>query len=87
MPGAYRELIGTRLLMRARIIAAAVRTAHMLSVGMPGIIDETRLVVSKGKLELALPRVHEALNGERLQRRLSSLGKLLELESNVIVED
>jgi exopolyphosphatase/guanosine-5'-triphosphate,3'-diphosphate pyrophosphatase len=86
IPASYREMIGSRLMARARVVAGAVRTAHMLSVGMPGIIDETRLSVGRGQLKLILPAAHEALNGERLQRRLSALAKLLGREGVVIIE-
>ena len=74
-------------IQRARIVAGAVRTAHMLSIGMPGIIDETRLSVAQGKLSLILPPAYGALDGERLRRRLAALARLIELESDVIVTD
>ena len=86
IPATYRDIVGARLLNRARIIAGAVRTAHMLSAGMPGIIDETRLSIADGKLRLMLPPAHAALDGERLQRRLGALAKLLGLEGVVVVD-
>lgn len=85
IPAQYSAMIGERLMLRARVVAGAVRTAHMLSVGMPGIIDETPLSIQSGRLTLTLPAAHEALNGERLQRRLAGLAKLLNLESVVSV--
>jgi len=69
--------------LRARIIAAAVRTAHMISAGMPGVIDDTQLKYEPGRLVLELPRMHAALDGERLWRRFKSLGVLLEQETEV----
>lgn len=85
IPAAYLDIVGARLLTRARVIAGAVRTAHMMSAGMPGIIDESRLEIANGQLRLILPAVHEALNGERIQRRLMALAKVLGLEGVVTV--
>ena len=49
-----RQAISKRAQKRARIIGAAIRTAHMLSVGMPGVIDETKLSYAPGKLMLTI---------------------------------
>jgi exopolyphosphatase/guanosine-5'-triphosphate,3'-diphosphate pyrophosphatase len=81
-----KSAVSKRAQKRARIIGAAVRTAHMLSIGMPGIIDETRLSHEGGKLVLSLPKVHAALDGERLRRRLAVLASLLEREAEVRIE-
>ena len=80
-----RSLIGIidkdrRAVKRARILAAAIRTAHMLSMGHAGIIDETSLTVEKGQLVFTIPRVHTELNGERLRRRFEALAKLVGLD-------
>jgi exopolyphosphatase/guanosine-5'-triphosphate,3'-diphosphate pyrophosphatase len=73
-----RSIMAKRLYRRARIIGAAVRTAHMLSIGRPGIIGTTPLAYDRGRLTLTLPKAHAALDGERLRRRLVVLGDLLE---------
>jgi exopolyphosphatase / guanosine-5'-triphosphate,3'-diphosphate pyrophosphatase len=73
-----KTILSKRLHRRARIIGAAVRTAHMLSIGRPGVIDRTPLVYERDKLILRLPKALAALDGERLRRRLSYLGELLE---------
>jgi exopolyphosphatase/guanosine-5'-triphosphate,3'-diphosphate pyrophosphatase len=78
-----REAISKRAHKRARIIGAAVRTAHMLSIGMPGVIDETPLAYEGCNLVLALPKAHAALDGERLRRRFGILCALLEREPEV----
>ncbi len=63
---------------RARIIGAAIRAAHMLSIGMPGIIDETPLSY-RGQTPGAVPAEgYAALDGERLRRRFSALAALVE---------
>jgi exopolyphosphatase / guanosine-5'-triphosphate,3'-diphosphate pyrophosphatase len=78
-----RSILPKRLYRRARIIGAAVRTAHMLSIGRPGIIGQTPLAYERGTLVLRLPRAQAALDGERLRRRLAVLGELLECEAEV----
>jgi exopolyphosphatase / guanosine-5'-triphosphate,3'-diphosphate pyrophosphatase len=78
-----RAIVSKRLYRRARIIGAAVRTAHMLSIGRPGIINKTPLAYERDKLVLVLPKTLAALDGERLRRRLAVLGELLERPADV----
>ena len=78
-----QQMISPRLLKRARIIGAAVRTAHMLSIGRPGIIDECALYYDKDKLVIDLPPQHAVLNGERLRRRLDELAVMLDKKGEV----
>jgi exopolyphosphatase/guanosine-5'-triphosphate,3'-diphosphate pyrophosphatase len=80
-----KAAVSKRAQKRARIIGAAVRTAHMLSIGMPGIIDETKIGYEGRKLVLTIPKVHMALDGERLRRRLEALAELLEREPEIRV--
>lgn len=81
-----RAIAAKRALKRARIVAAAIRAAHMLSIGMPGIIDETRLDYEKGRLVLSIPRAHGALDGERLRRRFETLAALVDHAPEVRIE-
>jgi exopolyphosphatase/guanosine-5'-triphosphate,3'-diphosphate pyrophosphatase len=76
-----REAAGKRLLRRARIVGAAVRVAHMLSVGTAGVIDMTPLECRGDKLVLTLPPAYADLDGERLRRRLDSLARLVDREA------
>jgi exopolyphosphatase / guanosine-5'-triphosphate,3'-diphosphate pyrophosphatase len=78
-----RSLISKRLYRRARIIGAAIRAAHMLSIGRPGIIDETPVAYERGKLVLRLPKAHAALDGERVRRRFLTLAQLLERDLDI----
>jgi exopolyphosphatase/guanosine-5'-triphosphate,3'-diphosphate pyrophosphatase len=78
-------LVDRRTLKRARIVGAAIRTAHMLSIGMPGIIDETPLSYEEGKLVLSIPPAYAAMDGERLRRRFQALAELLEREPEIRV--
>jgi exopolyphosphatase / guanosine-5'-triphosphate,3'-diphosphate pyrophosphatase len=78
-----RPILPRKLYRRARIIGAAIRAAHMLSIGRPGIIDETPLLYEKEKLVLHLPRRHAALDGERVRRRFHTLAQLLERDLEI----
>ena len=72
-----RVLVGKRVLRRAKIIGAAVRVAHMLSIGMSGVIDRTSLTFENGSIVLTIPRPYANLDGERLRRRFATLAELL----------
>ncbi len=72
-----RALMGRRLQKRARIVGAAIRTAHMLSIGAAGVIDETPLSYQNDRLVLEIPQVYAGLDGERLRRRFDVLANLL----------
>jgi exopolyphosphatase / guanosine-5'-triphosphate,3'-diphosphate pyrophosphatase len=73
-----RALVSKRVQRRARITGAAIRTAHMLSIGMAGVIDETTLRYDGGKLVLTIPKVYAGLDGERLRRRFDLLAELVD---------
>ena len=72
-----KDLVPRRLYRRARIVGAAIRAAHMLSIGMPGTIDETPISYEGDRLVLILPKAHLHLDGERLQRRFDALAELV----------
>ncbi|MGD9803193.1 MAG: exopolyphosphatase [Hyphomicrobiaceae bacterium] len=78
LPERLKALAPRRLIRRARILGAAIRAAHMLSIGMPGTIDETPVSYEGDRLVLRLPRAHQHLDGERLQRRFAALAELLD---------
>lgn len=80
-----RLTISKRAQKRAKIIGAAVRAAHMLSIGMPGVIDETPLSLEGTKVVLTLPRSYAAMDGERLRRRFAVLAELLSREPEIRV--
>lgn len=85
LPARLAALAGRRSLRRARILGAAVRTAHMLSLGRPGVIGETPLSCEKNRLVLALPKRWAALDGERLRGRFATLAALTECEAEIRV--
>ena len=74
----FKRLVTKRALTRARIIGAAIRAAHMLSIGMPGVIDTTQLTFEGDRLVLTIPAPFAGLDGERLRRRFAVLATLLE---------
>ena len=77
------ELVDKRAMKRARIVAAAIRSAHMVSASMPGIIDDTPVTYDGKKLVLRLPKRFSDLNGERLQRRFAALADELDREPDI----
>ncbi len=86
LPERLKAIVPKKLYRRARIIGAAIRAAHMLSIGRPGIIDETPVTYERNKLVLTLPKAYAALDGERLRRRFGSLAGLLEREPEIRVK-
>jgi exopolyphosphatase/guanosine-5'-triphosphate,3'-diphosphate pyrophosphatase len=78
-----KAIASKKLYRRARIIGAAIRAAHMLSIGRPGIIDETPLSFERNKLVLTIPKAYAALDGERLRRRFATLAELMEREPDI----
>ncbi|GBE44616.1 guanosine-5'-triphosphate,3'-diphosphate pyrophosphatase [bacterium BMS3Bbin10] len=81
-PGIHK-LIDQNTLSRARIIGAAVRAAHMISAGMPGIIGKTPLSHDGGRLVLSLPKKFAVLEGERLDSRFGILARELGLQPEI----
>jgi exopolyphosphatase/guanosine-5'-triphosphate,3'-diphosphate pyrophosphatase len=76
-------LLTKRMLRRARLVGAAIRAAHMLSIGMAGVIPRTRLTYEGERLVVTLPKSMSALAGERLSRRFGALAGLLERKPEI----
>jgi exopolyphosphatase/guanosine-5'-triphosphate,3'-diphosphate pyrophosphatase len=85
-PRLYR-LIDDKMLARARILGAAIRTAHMISAAMPGVIDKTPVFYEGKKLVLQIPRELSALAGERLASRFNLLAGELERDPEIRVAE
>ena len=77
LPFRLRQIVPDRLYERAQIVGAAIRAAHMLSIGRAGVIDEVRLQLDASTLTVVLPAVHAALDGERFRRRFETLAKVI----------
>ncbi len=76
-----------RTIRSGRILAAAIRAAHMLSQGYAGIIDKTRFGINGGDLQLIIPSQFADLNGERLRRRFDSLARIVGLQPRMSFVD
>ncbi|MCP5084625.1 MAG: exopolyphosphatase [Alphaproteobacteria bacterium] len=62
---------------RARLLAAAQRLAYILSGAMPRLLPKIGLhYAEKKRLILMLPKRHQSLVGERVQKRLAELAGL-----------
>jgi exopolyphosphatase / guanosine-5'-triphosphate,3'-diphosphate pyrophosphatase len=83
LSGRLKKLIDRRSMKRARIVGAAIRAAHMISIGMAGIIDETQLLFEQGRLVLVIPQAYAAMSGERITRRFEQLGQLLDRPTEI----
>ncbi|KAA5605689.1 exopolyphosphatase [Roseospira marina] len=65
---------------RTRIIGAALRLAHTLSGGAPGVVGQTRLErAPAGSVTLTLPAGNPLFDGRFIQRRMEKLGRALDL--------
>jgi len=80
-----RALVSARMLDKARILAAAVRAAIVISGAMPGVLPNAPVRCSKTQLTLTLPRRFADLSTEKLHNRISQLGRLLRREPIVTI--
>ncbi|MCF6198430.1 MAG: Ppx/GppA family phosphatase [Hyphomicrobiaceae bacterium] len=80
------DLLDERALQRARIIGAAIRVATMVSAALPGLMENTPILLDEDRLYLTLSSENAVLEGERLQKRLGVLAKLLGCKPVVRVE-
>jgi exopolyphosphatase/guanosine-5'-triphosphate,3'-diphosphate pyrophosphatase len=81
-----KGLVSKKVLKRAKIVGAAVRAAHMLSIGMAGVIDEIPLSLEPGRIVLTIPKVYAGLDGERLRRRFDTLAQLVERKGEIRIK-
>ncbi len=80
-----RTLVSARMLDKARILAAAMRVAALVSGAMEGVLPRTPLVCMKSKVVLTLPGDLGDLNCERLQNRLKQLARLIGREPVITI--
>jgi len=80
-----RKLATERLLERARTLGSALRVAYLASASMPGVLPRAPMRVEKGQLTLRLEGDLAPLAGERLEKRVNQLGKLLGCKGEVVV--
>lgn len=60
---------------RATVIGAALRLAHSLSGGAPGMLSQTRLRIDRDRLALELPADRAAFASEAVERRFRNLAR------------
>ncbi len=75
-----KSLAGTRLMERARLLAALMRVAYPVSVAMEGVLPRTPLLLRGRNVVLQLPKTMADLANERLTGRMRALGKLTNLD-------
>ncbi len=81
------DLVDERSVRRARIIGAAIRVAAMVSAALPGLNEQTPVELDdEERLVLTLSMENAVLEGERLQKRLAVLAKLLNRKAVVRVD-
>jgi exopolyphosphatase/guanosine-5'-triphosphate,3'-diphosphate pyrophosphatase len=80
-----RALVSARMLDRARIVAAAIRAAYVISGAMSGVLPSTPLTCVETTLILTLPRGLADLASERLQNRLKQLARLIGREPAITI--
>jgi exopolyphosphatase/guanosine-5'-triphosphate,3'-diphosphate pyrophosphatase len=72
-----RELATPRILDRARVLGAAMRVAYILTAGQDGVLPNTPMQVTRGRLVLRLPGHFSKLSSDRLFSRLRQLARLI----------
>ncbi len=80
-----RTLVSARMLDKARILAAAMRVANLVSGAMEAVLPRTPLVCAKSKVILTLPGDLADLSSERLQNRLKQLARLIGREPVITI--
>ncbi|MGF1650920.1 MAG: exopolyphosphatase [Hyphomicrobiaceae bacterium] len=83
LSGRLKVMAGPDELQRARVVAAAIRAAHMVSCGISGVIPETPVVCADGRMTLHMPKARAHLDGGRMRRRFQSLSQLIGHEFDV----
>ena len=80
VPGVVGLLSEDRV-KRAQVTGLALRLAHMLSGGAPGLLPRTRLRRTKTTLVLKLPEEREVFEGDAVERRFRALARSLGLKA------
>ncbi len=78
-----RALIDEDMVLRARILGAAMRSANMVTASLPGVLPHTPLSYEGDRLIWTLPEPYCNLEGERVERRFKKLAALLERDGEV----
>jgi len=78
-----RHLFTDRLRIRAKVLGATLRVASLLSASMAGLLPKVGISKTKDGLALELGKDLAILDGERLRKRASQLGKVIDTDVEV----
>ena len=81
-----RGLVSPRLLDRARVLAAAMRVAYILSGATGGVLPRTTLRCAKDRLVLTLASADLDLASDKVASRLKQLARLIGREPEVRID-
>ncbi|MGF1640422.1 MAG: exopolyphosphatase [Rhodospirillales bacterium] len=82
MVAPHRNLLDDQRQFRARVIGLALKLAHTLSGGAPGLLSQTRLRAKNGRLTFEVPDNRAVFVGEALDRRFKTLARAVEARPN-----
>jgi exopolyphosphatase/guanosine-5'-triphosphate,3'-diphosphate pyrophosphatase len=83
MVAPHRNLLDEERLSRARVIGLALRLAHTLSGGAPGLLPQTRLKFKNGRLILDVPEDRAVFVSEAVERRFKNLSRSMDLKPKI----
>ncbi|MFN3250731.1 exopolyphosphatase [Roseibium album] len=78
-----RQLFTDRLRIRAKVLGATMRVASLLSASMAGLLPKVGLVRTETGLLIELGDELANLDGERLRKRASQLGKVIQADVQI----
>jgi exopolyphosphatase/guanosine-5'-triphosphate,3'-diphosphate pyrophosphatase len=84
-PENIAPLLNDRATHLARLLAASMRVAYVISASMPGVLGKTAMTIDDTSLTLILGRNQKDLQSRRLDSRLATLAKLMDREAVVKV--
>jgi exopolyphosphatase/guanosine-5'-triphosphate,3'-diphosphate pyrophosphatase len=79
----HRKLLDEDRLSRARVIGLALRLAHTLSGGAPGLLPQTRMKFKDDRLILEVPDDSPVFLSEAVERRLKTLARSMDLKPKI----
>ena len=72
------QLLGEEALRHAHVLGLGLRLAYTLSAGTPAILNQVRLRVERGTIDLVAPASMKPMIGEAVERRLEALARALD---------
>jgi len=78
-----RGLLGQKDQQRASVMGQALRFAHLISGGVPGILTRSTLKLSKSRLELEVDDSSKALIGDAVKKLFLALATTLDVSGDI----